>query len=342
MKTTGFGYFLRDIRENAKISLRKLAQETKLDPAYLSRLERELNPAPRQEVVERIAKVLCDLQNLPIAECEKLKRDLLDSAGQLTDDADLIDDLKQRFAERLREKGTPESYIKDAVNKVSLEAMDRVLSGEESLEIASPGDFINDEIKESKSQGEDLSYRSIKRMQTYAMHDDAMQTDADEMKTTTVAHKKAINSLIKIGKEQGYLTYSEINNLLPQDLLTPEQVEPIVTILEELDIDVVAEAPDADTDKLSGEDLIEFEEDAIEFDQDNSASDYIDSHSKMFTSYSFPSSSPSLRRRGRAVKKTKFRAGARAFIEVDGDLTSNQEELLRSITNTVRSILKGK
>ena len=53
-------------------------------------------------------------------------------------------------------------------------------------------------------------------------------------------------------------------------------------------------------------------------------------------------SSPSPRRRGRSVKKTKFRAGARAFIEVDGDLTSNQEELLRSITNTVRSILKGK
>ena len=336
MKATGFGYYLRDTRENAKISLRRLAQETKLDPAYLSRLERELNPAPRQEVIERIAKALCDLKNLPIAECEKLKRDLLDSAGQLTGDADLIDDLKQRFAERLREKGTLESYIKNAVNKVSLEAMDRVLSGEESLEILSPGDFINDEIKESKSQGEDLSYRSIKRMQTYAM-----QPDADEMKTTTVVHKKAINSLIKIGKEQGYLTYSEINNLLPEDLLTPEQVEPIVTILEELDIDVVAEAPDADTDKLSGEDLIEFEEDAIEFDQDNSASDYIDSHSKKFK-FSFPSSSPSPRRRGRAVKKTKFRAGARAFIEVDGDLTSNQEELLRSITNTVRSILKGK
>ncbi len=79
MKTTGFGYFLRDTRENAKISLRRLAQETKLDPAYLSRLERELNPAPRQEVVQRIAKALCELQNIPIAECEKLKRDLLDS-----------------------------------------------------------------------------------------------------------------------------------------------------------------------------------------------------------------------------------------------------------------------
>ena len=67
------------------------------------------------------------------------------------------------------------------------------------------------------------------------------------MKTTTEAHKIALNSLIVIGKEQGYLTYSEINDLLPEDLLTPEQVEPIVTILEELDIVVADEAPDADT-----------------------------------------------------------------------------------------------
>jgi RNA polymerase primary sigma factor len=67
------------------------------------------------------------------------------------------------------------------------------------------------------------------------------------MKSTTEAHKLALNSLITIGKEQGYLTYSEINDLLPEDLLTPEQIEPIVTILEELDIVVADEAPDADT-----------------------------------------------------------------------------------------------
>jgi len=67
------------------------------------------------------------------------------------------------------------------------------------------------------------------------------------MKTTTEVHKQALNSLIIIGKDQGYLTYSEINDLLPEDLLTPEQIEPIVTILEELDIIVADEAPDADT-----------------------------------------------------------------------------------------------
>ena len=71
------------------------------------------------------------------------------------------------------------------------------------------------------------------------------------MKTTTEAHKKALNSLISIGKEQGYLTYSEINDLLPDDLLTPEQVEPIVTILEELDINIVEKIPILDLRAIS-------------------------------------------------------------------------------------------
>ena len=249
MKATCFGYYLRDTRENAKISLRRLAQETKLDPAYLSRLERELNPAPRQEVVQRIAKALCDLKNLPIAECEKLKRDLLDSAGQLTEDADLIDDLKQRFAERLRDQEMPESYIMDAVNKVSLEDMDSVLSGKESLEIASEGDYSNEEIIERQLLGENM----------------------------------------------------HLLNMAPSEMRDMEPSE-----------------------------------------MRDSASDYIDKNSMKFKTISRSPSSPSPGRRSRAVKKTKFRAGARAFIEVDGDLTSNQEELLRSITNTVRSILKGK
>lgn len=67
------------------------------------------------------------------------------------------------------------------------------------------------------------------------------------MKTTTKAHKQALQQLIMVGKEQGYLTFSDINDLLPQDLLTQEQIEPIVSILEELDIVVSDEVPDADT-----------------------------------------------------------------------------------------------
>ena len=49
------------------------------------------------------------------------------------------------------------------------------------------------------------------------------------MKTTTKAHKQALQKLIMVGKEKGYLTYSEINDILPEDLLTQDQVEPIAT-----------------------------------------------------------------------------------------------------------------
>ena len=67
------------------------------------------------------------------------------------------------------------------------------------------------------------------------------------MKSTTKEHKKALQELIMVGKEKGYLTYAELNDLLPKDLLTQEQIEPIVTILEELDITVSDTVPDADT-----------------------------------------------------------------------------------------------
>ncbi len=67
------------------------------------------------------------------------------------------------------------------------------------------------------------------------------------MKTTTKLQKQALQKLIMVGKEQGYLTYSEINDILPEDLLTQDQIEPIVTILEELDIAVSDTVPDTDT-----------------------------------------------------------------------------------------------
>jgi RNA polymerase primary sigma factor len=67
------------------------------------------------------------------------------------------------------------------------------------------------------------------------------------MKSTRKEHKKGLEKLIMIGKDKGYLTYAELNDLLPGDLLTQAQIEPIVTILEELDIVVSEVIPDADT-----------------------------------------------------------------------------------------------
>ena len=60
-------------------------------------------------------------------------------------------------------------------------------------------------------------------------------------------YKVALQEIIMLGRGQGYLLYKELNDLLPNDLLTEEQLEPIVAILEELDIPVSESIPDADT-----------------------------------------------------------------------------------------------
>jgi transcriptional regulator with XRE-family HTH domain len=156
MKNNDFGYVLRELRETGGISLRGLAKETGFDSAYLSRVERMLSPSPRIENINKIAEALCTLQDLNPEECQKLKRTLLDSARKLTNPKDLISDLRYRFADRLREEGVQESFIRDAMMKVSLNDMEKVLSGEEPLEIAPANSISAAEIKRRELIGESV------------------------------------------------------------------------------------------------------------------------------------------------------------------------------------------
>ncbi|KPV96650.1 RNA polymerase sigma factor RpoD [Pseudoalteromonas sp. P1-9] len=52
--------------------------------------------------------------------------------------------------------------------------------------------------------------------------------------------------LIQKGKEQGYLTFAEVNDHLPQDIIDSEQVEDIIGMINDMGIQVVENAPDAD------------------------------------------------------------------------------------------------
>ena len=156
MKTNGFGYLLREHRENGNISLRRLANEAKLDYAYLSRLEREMNPVPRQGVVRRIAKALCHCQDLPMTDCERLQRELMDAAGMLVNDVDLLKDLRSRFADLLRNKGLSEHQINLTMKKVSLDTMEKILNGEEPLEIQQQSAVSSKDIAKVKARGEDV------------------------------------------------------------------------------------------------------------------------------------------------------------------------------------------
>lgn len=63
-----------------------------------------------------------------------------------------------------------------------------------------------------------------------------------------------IKDLITKGREQGYLTYAEVNDHLPEDISDPDQVEDIIQNLTDMGISVFENAPDAE-DLLSTTDI---------------------------------------------------------------------------------------
>ena len=63
--------------------------------------------------------------------------------------------------------------------------------------------------------------------------------------------RSQIKALISRGKEQGYLTYAEVNDHLPDDIVDPEQIDDIINMINDLGIGVHEQAPDAETLLLS-------------------------------------------------------------------------------------------
>src|SRR5574343_346656 len=72
-----------------------------------------------------------------------------------------------------------------------------------------------------------------------------MATDAPEP-LDAEARKTRLKALIKLGKERGYLTYAEINDHLPDDVVDAESIEAIISTFSEMSIQVFDEAPAAE------------------------------------------------------------------------------------------------
>ena len=65
------------------------------------------------------------------------------------------------------------------------------------------------------------------------------------------ARKRRLKNLIVLGKERGFLTFAEINDHLPDDVLDAEQIEAVISMIGDMGIQVYDEAPDAETLLLS-------------------------------------------------------------------------------------------
>ncbi|WP_281273420.1 RNA polymerase sigma factor RpoD [Salinisphaera orenii] len=76
--------------------------------------------------------------------------------------------------------------------------------------------------------------------------------------------KSQLRLLIAHGKQKGYLTYAEVNDTLPDDIVDPEQIEDIVNMISDMGITVHEQAPDDDSLLLSENTVSEDDDDAEE------------------------------------------------------------------------------
>ena len=76
-------------------------------------------------------------------------------------------------------------------------------------------------------------------------------------------NKSQLKALITKGKEQGYLTYAEVNDHLPADIVDSDQIEDIVRMINDMGITVHDTAPDAD-ELIMADDAAVEDEDAAE------------------------------------------------------------------------------
>ncbi|MGY3945126.1 RNA polymerase sigma factor RpoD [Aeromonas tecta] len=74
----------------------------------------------------------------------------------------------------------------------------------------------------------------------------AQPSNTNRMSSMEQTPQSQLKLLVAKGKEQGYLTYAEVNDHLPQDIVDSDQIEDIIQMINDMGIQVVENAPDAD------------------------------------------------------------------------------------------------
>jgi len=86
----------------------------------------------------------------------------------------------------------------------------------------------------------------------------------DHQDSQKESQKSRLKELITRGKEQGYLTYAEVNDHLPADITDPEQIEDIISMINDMGIRVSEDAPEMEelllTENEAAEDEVAAEE----------------------------------------------------------------------------------
>ena len=82
--------------------------------------------------------------------------------------------------------------------------------------------------------------RKKKKIETVEVVEEATTTEIDEAQISEEdLENSGLSDLVARGKEQGFLTYEEINFMLPEDISDPDQVEETIQMLVDIGIEVL-------------------------------------------------------------------------------------------------------
>src|SRR2546426_1017718 len=114
----------------------------------------------------------------------------------------------------------------------SAKAKTPIKSAKQALEL------LEAKVNEVKAKGKGGGRRGRK---------DEWLIPAEMPKEDAETRRTRLKNLIKLGKERGFLTYSEINDHLPDDLVDAKQIEAIISTFGDMGIQVYDQAPDQET-----------------------------------------------------------------------------------------------
>ncbi|SNT15689.1 RNA polymerase, sigma 70 subunit, RpoD [Noviherbaspirillum humi] len=106
-------------------------------------------------------------------------------------------------------------------------------------------------VERAELKAADKARAKDRKAKEKALLKDAFSSDTEASEEELEQRRQKLKNLIKLGKERGFLTYSEINDHLPENIVDPEAIDGIIGTFNDMGIAVYEQAPDAETLLLS-------------------------------------------------------------------------------------------
>jgi len=106
-------------------------------------------------------------------------------------------------------------------------------------------------VERAELKAADKAKAKDRKAKEKALLKDAFSSDTEASEEELERRRQKLKTLIKFGKERGFLTYAEINDHLPDNIVDPEAIEGIIGTFNDMGIAVYEHAPDAETLLLS-------------------------------------------------------------------------------------------